>query len=434
MGDKTPPRPLEHSLFRIKKVFAYEFFSGIGGFHSALQKSCSGRVLKAFEISSKCIKVYKKNFPDTEVINKTIDSLKLEDLKLPIEADASIFMWLLSPPCQPFTRSRRRKDDNVDDNDNRTKGYIHLMENLLAKICCSDNKKYRKPDVILVENVVGYEKSRTRKRILRVLVEKLGYESIDEYILDPQKDFSIPNQRPRYYGVYSCCCQYVTEEPLTKTDSKTKQDFIATIKPIDGQYPLPVFEKVSKTTLLEYIENTATASYEEIPHEIMLKAVGNNVRYDISLVSDNTSACLSKGYGKFPRGYGPLLLYKTEEHAREGKVSSSNFKLDFKLKLNVNQGRKEDINTKADESSVSAESVSVAPCEENRRDYYIQWHPGMHLRYFTPRECLRLLYFPEDFMFPEELTWKEKLSLCGNSLNVRVVEEIMKTVLSKICK
>ena len=45
-------------LQQTNKVIAYEFFSGIGGFHAALKTSCNGRVKKAFEISPKCIKVY----------------------------------------------------------------------------------------------------------------------------------------------------------------------------------------------------------------------------------------------------------------------------------------------------------------------------------------------------------------------------------------
>ena len=43
-------------LQQTNKVIAYEFFSGIGGFHAALKTSCNGRVKKAFEISPKCIK------------------------------------------------------------------------------------------------------------------------------------------------------------------------------------------------------------------------------------------------------------------------------------------------------------------------------------------------------------------------------------------
>ena len=97
-----------------KNVVAFEFFSGIGGFHAALQRSCGGKVLKAFEISLKCTATYSKNFPDTKIIKKTIDSLKVDDLvfKEALQSN-SLFVWLLSPPCQPFTRSGKSRDDQA---------------------------------------------------------------------------------------------------------------------------------------------------------------------------------------------------------------------------------------------------------------------------------------------------------------------------------
>ena len=117
-----------------KNVVAFEFFSGIGGFHAALQRSCGGKVLKAFEISLKCTATYSKNFPDTKIIKKTIDSLKVDDLvfKEALQSN-SLFVWLLSPPCQPFTRSGKGRDDQ----DNRTKGFLHLIQNLLPVLCTS---------------------------------------------------------------------------------------------------------------------------------------------------------------------------------------------------------------------------------------------------------------------------------------------------------
>ena len=156
---------------------------------------------KAFEVSLKCTATYSKNFPDTEIIKKTIDSLKLNDLMSNENLHSnSLFIWLLSPPCQPFTRSGKSKDDQ----DNRTKVLL-LIQNLLPMLCTSVDEKnasksasakapnsYRKPDIIFIENVVGFEKSRTRSKIMSVLVDTLKYSS-NEYILD-SVDFGIPNQ------------------------------------------------------------------------------------------------------------------------------------------------------------------------------------------------------------------------------------------------
>ena len=422
-----------------KQIIAYEFFSGIGGFHTALKQSCNGHVVKAFEISPKCTKVYQKNFPSTTIVKKTIDSLKLDDLTLQDPIHESLFFWFLSPPCQPFTRSRRSVDNNVDDNDTRTKGFIHLIENLLTKICNSKNIKHRKPDIIFIENVVGYEKSRTRARILKILVEKLGYKSINEYILDSQEDFGIPNQRPRYYGVYSSCNNN-NNFNLDDKNGDTKQYFNTFDKESSNECKNPTqkqsvtFNKVLKTKLSQYLENNSDITFDEIPQEVMLKAIQNHIRYDISLVTDNTSACLSKGYGKFPRGYGPLLLYKVDKNLSNDDTSMNSFikddmtnSLKYELKLNVKQDLTHMSCT--NNSSNNSNKNNSNAC---RRDYFLVWRTGMRLRYLTPRECLRLLYFPEDFSFPNELSTREKLSLCGNSLNVKVVEEILKKTLKSL--
>ena len=56
------------------------------------------------------------------------------------------------------------------------------------------------------------------------------------------------------------------------------------------------------------------------------------------------------------------------------------------------------------------------------------------LRYFSPKELLRLFCFPvEHYSFPESesLTRRKKYSLIGNSLNVKVVEVLVGILLGK---
>lgn len=42
-------------------------------------------------------------------------------------------------------------------------------------------------------------------------------------------------------------------------------------------------------------------------------------------------------------------------------------------------------------------------------------------RFFTTREILRLMCFPESFTFPSDVTEKQAAALLGNSINVHVV-------------
>lgn len=47
------------------------------------------------------------------------------------------------------------------------------------------------------------------------------------------------------------------------------------------------------------------------------------------------------------------------------------------------------------------------------------------LRFFSPSEVSKLMCFPEDFGFPENVTDKQKYRLLGNSVNVKVVSELI---------
>lgn len=50
---------------------------------------------------------------------------------------------------------------------------------------------------------------------------------------------------------------------------------------------------------------------------------------------------------------------------------------------------------------------------------------ALQLRFFTPNEVARLMSFPENFSFPNDVTEKQKYRLLGNSLNVFVVKMLL---------
>ena len=93
-------------------------------------------------------------------------------------------IWLLSPPCQPHTRLGLKNDCL----DKRSDGLMHLID-LLQKM--KNNPKF-----LLLENVEGFEESRSRELLVQTLKER-GYSYL-EFILSPNQ-FKIPNQRDRYY-------------------------------------------------------------------------------------------------------------------------------------------------------------------------------------------------------------------------------------------
>lgn len=50
----------------------------------------------------------------------------------------------------------------------------------------------------------------------------------------------------------------------------------------------------------------------------------------------------------------------------------------------------------------------------------------LRLRYFSPREVANLMGFPEEFEFPEISTIKQRYRTLGNSINVKLVSELMR--------
>lgn len=51
---------------------------------------------------------------------------------------------------------------------------------------------------------------------------------------------------------------------------------------------------------------------------------------------------------------------------------------------------------------------------------------SLELRFFNPSEVAKLMCFPDDFGFPKNITDKQKYRLLGNSINVKVVSELIK--------
>lgn len=59
-------------------------------------------------------------------------------------------------------------------------------------------------------------------------------------------------------------------------------------------------------------------------------------------------------------------------------------------------------------------------------DQYLECIRRLELRFFTPREVCRLMCFPDCFSFPGSVSDKQKYMLLGNSVNVKVVAELIK--------
>ena len=167
----------------LEPVRALEFYCGVGGLHYSLRRARpfgGARVVGAFDINPNACDVYEKNFGTRPIQNSlsAVSATKLDTF------EASL--WLMSPPCQPFTRQGAQRDAE----DARAFSFLSLLQ-LVPRLRV-------KPTHVLVENVVGFETSETRDVLLRTL-EQNGFDS-REFILSPRM-FGVPYSRPRYFCV-----------------------------------------------------------------------------------------------------------------------------------------------------------------------------------------------------------------------------------------
>lgn len=148
----------------------------------------AAKIIAAVDINENANKTYQHNCPNTKCMNNNIQKLKMKDFQ-------AVNCILMSPPCQPFSRNGNFKD--VDDR--RSDAFQSvcdiIKENQLPKL------RY-----ILMENVMGFEKSQMRNIFIEAL-SAAGFHH-QEFIISPTQ-LGVANTRHRYY------CIARKEQPFT---------------------------------------------------------------------------------------------------------------------------------------------------------------------------------------------------------------------------
>eukprot|EP00930_Biecheleria_cincta_P055823 TRINITY_DN42080_c0_g1_i1.p1 TRINITY_DN42080_c0_g1~~TRINITY_DN42080_c0_g1_i1.p1 ORF type:complete len:441 (-),score=86.93 TRINITY_DN42080_c0_g1_i1:22-1344(-) len=363
-----------------------EFFAGIGGMRAAtLESGLQLKVIAAYEVSDLCKQAYHHNYGKEDWRVKTIERIPDEELDA-LRAD----VWLMSPPCQPFTRSGLRRDHE----DDRSRALLHLVE-VLPRL-------RNPPRWILLENVIGFERSECRRRLLEALAaldsqDSSGWQTA-EFALDPE-DFGLPNRRPRYYGLFTS--DHGREPPADLSGPKLGCKWVSAAVALEQEDPLmqswpgqclaalPLGTFLQSPEALAEEEKTLGCSVE-VSQEVMLTRLKKEKRYDVHLRADCTSACLTKANGRLPYGHSPLVVV---DEAEAGLLMQQ-------PKLSV-QGQ-----------GPGAATDHV-------------WKEGVRVRYLSPAEQLRLMGYPKSYSFPASVGFKDRCSLIGNSLNVRVVSKLL---------
>jgi len=214
-------------------------------------------------------------------------------------------IWLMSPPCQPYTRQGKQKDAS----DPRAQSFLHIVDifAFLTKL----------PLYILIENVKGFEVSETRRRMTEQFV-RCGY-TIQEFHLSPHQ-FSIPNSRLRYF----CLAK---RKPFRFAASEYNSKLLEFIPYsdffLDGKPAKPI------RAIKEFIDPTVTAQFRDylVPESVLQK---NGMLFDIIYEDSQRSCCFTKAYGRYVEGTGSVLQMADKSlKATEDKASLKALKLRY---------------------------------------------------------------------------------------------------------
>uniref|UniRef100_A0A0D9V2U0 Uncharacterized protein n=1 Tax=Leersia perrieri TaxID=77586 RepID=A0A0D9V2U0_9ORYZ len=357
-----------------------EFYSGIGGMRYSLEASgVRAEVVEAFDINDVANDVYELNFGHRPC-QGNIQTLTASDLDK-YKAQA----WLLSPPCQPYTRQGLQKHSA----DARAFSFIKILS-LMKGMSFP-------PQMLFVENVVGFEVSDTHDQLLEVLSD-LNFNT-QEFILSPLQ-FGIPYSRPRYF----CLAK---REPMTFQNPSDNSKLLRTptfLKLIrDGHNiynhnedemelickPIKDFletriqnidEQGSSGTISDFIRcdgctPTETFFQDYVVPLNLIERWGSAM--DIVYPESKRCCCFTKSYYRYVKGTGSLL------------ATSNNLK------------------------QISKENLELSSLKE------------LGLRFFTPREVANLHSFPSSFHFPDHISLRQQYAMLGNSLSVAVVGPLL---------
>jgi len=348
----------EGEVERARTTRVLELYCGVGAMHFALRRVTARKtdVVGAFDVNPNACDAYEMNHGVRPVM-KSLVSVPLATLEK-YDADA----WVMSPPCQPFTRQGLKLD--VDDG--RAESFMRLVD------CMGDMKA--RPKYIFVENVVGFETSRMRDALLERLREFDFH--VQEFILTP-KDFGVPYSRPRYFLCARSTAQFsdavdgIRRSPPSRALSH-RREWIPS-------YDAANDANLNVAPLARFLDSCGDDSDDKLWRDHAVKQVDvDRAIGTIDIVSafDVTSNCFTKSYFKYIKGTGSVVSNKQVDKTTWDGV------------IGEDQG-------------------------------------AVRLRYFTVNEVARLHSFPSDFKWPETLSKRQRYTLLGNSMSVACVAPLL---------
>ncbi|KAJ3052355.1 tRNA (cytosine-5-)-methyltransferase [Rhizophlyctis rosea] len=201
--------------------------------------------------------------------------------------------WFMSPPCQPYTRMGKQRDDQ----DPRAKGLLHLID-LLGTLPDP-------PSYIFMENVLNFEKSRSRDRLISQLV-RLNY-TYTEWMLTPTQ-LGIPNDRMRYY--LTARRNTTSPSPESLPPKIDAEQVIAPPPQLQDTWPYASpFGPEHRNDLGFYLEDGIDIGGDggwKVP-DAFVRTRSFFSEFVIAKPTDTRTCCFTKAYGHHGLGAGAFL-------------------------------------------------------------------------------------------------------------------------------
>lgn len=264
----------------------------------------------------------------------------------------------------PPCQPHTRVGNKRDVEDRRSDALNHICK--LLPMC-------KGVEFILMENVKGFEDSQARNVYIDALVKSDFYYR--ELILCPTQ-LGIANTRHRYYCV-----------------ARKSKDFPFIAEKLWTELPVSNIQPNNKMILSDVLDEEEKVDESFNLDESVLKR--RVWLMDIVTPNATNTMCFTKAYTHYSEGTGSIYC----------PLSLAEMNNKFALLKEIEEA-----------------ALKSGDYEETRLNLL----RSLKLRYFTPHEVARLMCFPESFNFPPSTTIRQKYRLLGNSINVKVVGELIK--------
>ncbi|MDI1257114.1 MAG: DNA cytosine methyltransferase [Flavobacterium sp.] len=326
-----------------KKLTAVDIFSGAGGM-SVGATMVGIEVSVAVEYDKHAVASFKANHPKTEVIEKDIREVKLQ------EKYKNPFILFGGPPCQGFSTSNTKTRNSDNKNNSLFHEYIRQIKDLTPEWFVFEN----------VEGITTFEKGTVVKRLEKEF-KKLGYDTTWDVL--KASDYGVPQNRHRFF--------MIGNRMGTKFTFPEKQDTIVTVK--DAIKDLPKLQNGDSHEFLNY-RKVKTNSYIDLMRGKSTKSLQNYVSRNRDYVVER---------------------YSYIKPGQNWKAIPAELMTNYKDTANCHSG----IYRRLDPKSPS---VVIANYRKN-----MLIHP-FEDRGLSVREAARIQSFPDEFIFKGNLTFQQQ--------------------------